>query len=156
MARLPYQGTVVDMYKTHCEIKKQLYSVGFSAVHEIAKSAGDSVLVAEYNQDGRKVGFEFRIHTDGILSQLPKSWKYDHKEQAAWIAWRLVFHQVKALCDSVRLEIVTIAEAFGGNLLLQDKTGEPQRLADWLTVSLHTGSLTAHSISDQFLIEDKR
>lgn len=148
MTRLPCSDTKIPVVRTQQEIKDMLYSVGFDRIAEMTERSGKSVLVAEYGDVGKTAQFKFEVNTDIIV-------KHDfHIDKASRIAWRMVYWQVKSVCDAVKYGVLTLSEAFGGNMLLTDQSGNNVKMSDFITNKIASGNFSTQSLSSQFLLTD--
>ncbi len=149
MERLPYSTTKVPVSRTQGEIRDMLYSVGFNQIAQVTDKSGKGIIIAEYGEPGKTASFKFEAHIDILNKQV------SNKEKSSRIAWRMVYYQVKSVCDAVKCGVLTLSEAFGGNMLLTDNSGNPVKLSEFVMIGIETGNLTTKSITSQFLLENK-
>lgn len=149
MAKLPYETTKVPVSRTQGEIRDMLYSVGFNQIAQVTDKFGKGIIIAEYGEPGKTASFKFEAHIDILNKQV------SNKEKSSRIAWRMVFYQVKSVCDAVKCGVVTLSEAFGGNMLLSDESGNLIKVSEFVSLGIETGTLSTKSITSQFLLENK-
>ena len=145
MERLPYSNTKVSVSSSQGKIKNMLYSVGFNQIAEFTDKFGKSIIIAEYGEPGKTASFKFEAHVDILNEQI------SDPKKASRVAWRMVFYQVKSVCDAVKCGVIEIPEAFGGNMLLTDTSGNPIKVSEFVSLALETGQFTTKSITSQFL-----
>lgn len=148
--KLPFEGTTVAVSRSQALIKERLYAVGFKRIAEITDDQGESVLMAEYVSEGQAAQFKFEVSLETISGRIRA------RDRAARMAWRSVYYQVKSVCDSVELGIISISEAFGSQLLITDKAGNKVKVADFVAVGLDSKTLVSPDLFGKFLIEGPR
>ena len=150
MKKLPYSDTKVSISSSQGKMKEMLYSVGFNQIAEFTDKLGKSIIIAEYGEPGKTASFKFEVHIDILNKQV------SNPEKASRIAWRMVYYQVKSVCDAVKCGVLTLPEAFGGNMLLSDGSGNQVKVSEFVTIGIETGQLSTKSIASQFLLENKK
>jgi len=163
MKYLPFENTNIPARRSLSEIQAMLEETGFTETGQININ-GQNTIVAGY----KGATFRFEVYKQNIIDTLIKnlgertkiqirnktpqgiSKMIDIDKQAMKIGWRLIYLQVKALCDSIKLGVITPAQAFAGYLV----TGQNETLADRLTESIETGKLKSNSILSPLLIEE--
>lgn len=152
MSYMPFHTTAVAPEKTMLQIKKLLYEIGFTKLAEISKKNGDTALVAEIAGEDSIATFKFEVHLDIVMDNLSINGYEKRRLQAARIAWRIVFNQIKGVHDAVKWGIQSITEAFGGNMLLPDaETGRPRKVADLLVEATVQNRLGSQILSCKLL-----
>lgn len=129
---LPFENTTVSEARSTAEIVGLLEEIGFQEIGQISQN-GKRRVIARHNG----AEFHFQVDLDAVkqaflddLGQRTRDqyhredWKREEidakiAKKAERVAWRLISHQVKSLCDSIKLGVVSIAQAFGGHLLVK-------------------------------------
>ncbi|RKX64458.1 MAG: hypothetical protein DRP42_06340 [Tenericutes bacterium] len=146
------------------EIEAMLEGVGFSRTMSVRDGTERRVYAAHKGAE-----LEFGIDVERVVKAMiddasrnkqqhirkgttqGKGWLEDIREQAERVGWRLLREHVKAQCDSVKLGVVTIAEAFAGQLLLKGPRG-PVRLASVVTMAIEEGTFNSPRLMNQLMI----
>ena len=135
-SRLPFQDTSVFVSKSMTGVKDMLEKVGFSRT-ALINDEGNHAVAASYNG----LNFQFEIYGDGVVQALikhasdGKRWEISHKtatgdryveafrDKADRIGWRALAAQIKVVCDSIKLGVMDVPDAFAGNLMIQTSEG---------------------------------
>lgn len=162
MAEIPFLTTKVTARKSLNDCTYMLEETGFEQVAAISdKSAGQYRVVAVY----RGAQFEFRVRTEPIIEAIKRSlssrtrrmrkddqaWHDDLAQRAFDIGWRMMFAYVKSTCDSIKLGVVSPAQAFSGMLVIErHKDGSTVLLSDRLTENIEAGQFDGQNLLPQF------
>jgi hypothetical protein len=154
MAYLPYENTKVSEQASMMEVMTMLEMTGFDKTAHV-NSGGQRVIFAAY----KGAEFQFAIEQQPIVDAMVKNLSARRQseirqksprgraamenvmEQSRRVGWRLMAIHVKALCDSIKLGVVGIAQAFGGNLIIGKDHDRSITLAEHLTLAIETGKL---------------
>lgn len=157
--RLPLSDTTVSVNKSMMQIQFRLEQCGFDQTAQI-NNKGRYMVTAAFG--GIECNFE--VDTESIVEAMAKA-SSDRKkqdmrfknergvdalqkirEQAGRVGWRLMALHIKALCDSVELGVIDMAQAFAGNLVLEHKDGRRLTLGDRLKETVAKGELQSASM----------
>ena len=151
MGYMPFQSTSIDPNKSIGQIKEFLYGVGFQKIAEISDGNGKNIIIAEIGDGEQRATFQFEVHLGIILENLPGYDSEKKTKQAGRIAWRIAHAQVKALHDSIKWGIQSIPEAFGGNFLLPDESGNAVKVANLIVEASKNNKLSAQIFTGKLL-----
>jgi len=164
--QLPFLTTKVSERTSMAAIQDLLESVGFEQTGQLTQRDGRRVVMAMQG----KATFHFEVDPkrveNAVIAQMSnrkrkkmqdvEDWEAEEirkevQEQAIRIGWRLMHEKVKATVDSIRLNVETIAEAFGSHMLLPGPDG-PIKVADALTKGMADGSITSPGFLNRLLL----
>lgn len=152
MAEIPFLTTTVAVVKTVHEISGMLAETGFDQIATIQDSKGGQYrVIAVY----RGAQFEFAVNSTGVAekikSEAPTRYYNRVDTLAPMIAWRCLYHAVKSACDSIKLGVVSPAQAFSGMLVIErHKDGTTVLLSDRLTENIEAGQFDGQNLLPQF------
>ena len=168
MGYMPFENTKIDQEQSIAMITGQLVRVGFSQTGHVCKEGKYRVVASDNDAT-----FVFQIDQDAILEKLI-SGSSDRRqrhirgrseeaiellralnERAGKIGWRLLAEHVKALCDSIRLGVVTISQAFAGHLLLQMHSKRAYTMADFIAEQAAAGKLNSPDLLKPLLLPER-
>lgn len=151
MGYMPFQSTTINYQKSIAQIKELLYKVGFTSILEASQANGRVVLIAEASNNGQKASFQFDVNIDTVMDSLNTYPLEKRKQRATNIAWRIAHAQVKGLHDAVVWGIQSIPEAFGGNFLLPDESGNPIKVANLIVEASKHNQLSSQIFTGRLL-----
>ncbi len=141
---LPFATTSVPASHSMSDIEAMLEGCGFKDTARVNNGGVRTI----HARQGR-VEFMFTIDVHNIVKAIidhssrskqreirvksvrGNAWLEDLREQAERVGWRLMFAHVKALCDSIKLGVISPAQAFAGHLVTgRTSDGAPTLLAD--------------------------
>lgn len=165
---LPMQNTTVPHRKSMAEVQSMLEETGFTSTGQLSKN-NRQIVIAEY----KKAQFLFECDIEAIKQKLisnassskqreirrgsPKGRAIllEIQEQALKVGWRLLALHVKANCDSIKLGVITPAQAFAGQLVGSDGIC----LAEKITIGIESGNLSSPELlllpSDTLTLKEK-
>ena len=164
---LPYQTTTVSERTSMTNIQVMLENTGFEQTAVITDH-GVHKIIAVY----KRQSFEFDIDTESIvtamindlghrsISNIRNKTEWGEKKlrdiqlQAVKVGWRLMYIHIKAVCDSIKLGVISPSQAFAGHALIGVKGGQPVTLAQILTQKIENNEIL--SDNNVFLIEAKK
>lgn len=137
---LPFMDSEVPADRSQSQILNSLKDLGFERIASLVDN-GEYLILAQY----KGASFRFSVDVQEIMKALqPARMTRGYNEtkakaKAERIGWRLMAQQVKASCDLIKYKVNTMAQAFGGNLLVYDKTGAGTSLADIIVADVEAG-----------------
>jgi hypothetical protein len=148
---LPYQTTKIAVTRSVEQIKKLLYGVGFNSFGEELKPDGNIEIVAAIQKDNNpKIEFYFTVN----YKQIPDLTNaYIDDARAKRIAWRCLYFQVKSLADSIKLGVISMPEAFAGNISICDKSGTRVKIGTVFTELALENNFNMNALNQKLLAE---
>lgn len=142
MAKLPFENTEVPSERSIGAAIGLLVESGFEKVGQII-AEGETQILAQY----RGASFIWSPKCDLVYKAVTnqKRGRYDSvdmKNRARRMAWRLIYFEIKAATDSVKYQAASVAEVFGGRLMVQDHTGKPRFYAELITEAIEIGQMS--------------
>jgi hypothetical protein len=145
---LPFQNTEISSTRSIGDIQSMLEETGFDEIATVLNARnGRRAIIAVY----RGVRFRFEIDIQVVLKTLYEHSSRFDEAKAARVAWRMMREQIKALCDGIKLKVISPSQAFAGFCELPDHT----TIADRLATAIETGKLESGSLLGPTLLEDK-
>jgi len=166
MGYLPYENTKVSEQASMMEVMTMLENTGFEKTAHVNNGV-QRVIFAAY----KGAEFQFAIDQQPIIdamvrnlstrrqSQIRQATPHGRadlenvREQARRVGWRLMAIHIKALCDSIKLGVISTAQAFGGMLVIGRREGRSITLAEHLTTAIETGKLQSPGFLTPLAIE---
>ena len=160
---LPFMNTTISVRKSIADCMDMLEESGFEETGQHSKNGEYEVFAAYKNTP-----FEFSVNIEavrramvsnlgertqaGIRQGTPqgRNKMLELSNQAQRVGWRLMALHIKAVCDSIKLGVLTPADAFAGHALLPDKHGGKITLAQKLTELVEEGKFNSANV---FMIE---
>ncbi|MEW6113567.1 MAG: hypothetical protein AB1664_15660 [Thermodesulfobacteriota bacterium] len=158
MAEIPFLTTTVPVIRTVHEISRMLGETGFDQIATIQDSSGGKYrVIAVY----RGAQFEFSVQSQGVADKIRQDApiRYFNKTDtlAPMIAWRCLYHAVKSACDSIKLGVVSPAQAFSGMLVIaRNRDGSTVLLADRLTENIERGQFDGQNLLPEFTSDGRK
>ena len=160
---LPFMNSRVSVRKSIGSCMDMLEQSGFEETGQHSKN-GEYTVYAAY----KKTPFEFSVNIEAVRRTLinnlgertqaeirqgtpqGRNKMLEISNQAQRVGWRLMSLHIKAVCDSIKLGVLTPADAFAGHALLPDAHGGKITLAQKLTKLVEEGKFNSANV---FMIE---
>lgn len=166
MATLPFENTKVPSQKSMMDIMLMLEMTGFTKTMQL-NDAGRRSIHAIYHSAEFMFEVDISAVTQTLITNAPKykqreirqktatgnAFAEDIRDRSSRIGWRLMAEYVKGVCDGIKLGVISPAQAFAGNLIITDASGQRIRLAEHLTTAIETDTLKSGAFTGPLMIE---